>query len=99
MPAAKMWQLELGGEVIAVIRQAGYETPWTYGEMLDTTKFEPYRVYFGDDTNWPDTQEFEDFLGTIHDQGKFRLREVATGAVHREFTFNHDGNDGVWFRY
>jgi hypothetical protein len=99
MPDAKLWQLELGGEVVAVIRQVGHDQPWTLGDILDTTKFHRFRVYFDGADDWLDVPENEAIYDEIHERGGFRLRDTTTGEVFRNVTLNHDGRDGVWFRY
>jgi hypothetical protein len=94
------WHLELGGELIARISDLhSYEFPWTYGELVDSPKFERFRVYFNDPETWPeDDPEIEKLCGEVHVRGGFLLKDRWTGLEYREITLNHDNDVGVWFR-
>jgi hypothetical protein len=88
--------LELGGEVIAEIAIEGMNYPWTYGRILDSRKFERFRVYFSQ--SWPENDPaFSKLRSEVEAKGDFRLRSLAT---NRRFTvfLNQDG-DIVWFRH
>ena len=97
---AVQYHLELGGEVIAVIVYIGYEFPWTYGKLIESPAFEPFRMYFTDDNDWPeDDPDLEALCGEVHVRGGFLLRDLSSGVAYQGICLNHDGGDGVWFRH
>jgi hypothetical protein len=93
------WHLELGGEVIARIADADdYDFPWTYGRLVDSPGFERFRLFFSDTDDWPeDDAELEAICGEVQNRGGFVLRDLKTGEVHENLSFNHKG-EYVWFR-
>ena len=93
-----IWQLELGDEVIATVRPESYEFPWTHGVLVNSPKFEKFRVFFSDDEYWPDTQEFEELCKEIRIKGDFKIRNIETNESFKNLTFNHNG-ENIWFRY
>lgn len=94
----QQWSLELGGETIASFLATGYEFPWTYARLVESSEFERYRQYFSDEDFWPETVEFEALCREIRDKGKFTLRCITSGEVHTSFRLNQEG-ECVWFRY
>jgi|GEM_PF-6854956 len=99
MSVGTIWELGLGDEVISIIREIGYEFPWTYGELADPAKLDRFRIYFGADENWPESADFDALLAEIRIKGGFWLRDTTTGEqLNGVFPINHDGASGVWFR-
>lgn len=97
---AVQYQLELGDEVVAAIVAIGYEFPWTYGRLINSPEFERFRTYFTDDNDWPeDDVDLEAVCGEVHTRGDFVIRDLSSGVVYQGVRLNHDGEDGVWFRY
>ncbi|MDA0244312.1 MAG: hypothetical protein OT477_12915 [Chloroflexi bacterium] len=92
-----MWHLELGGEQIAQLQPDGIDWPWTYAKLLPSPRFEPFRTYFGEVDDWPETAEFNALYHHIHAQGGFVFHDTTSGNRYHSFTLHHDG-DIVWFR-
>src|SRR5262245_4587665 len=93
------WHLELGGEVIARIADAGeYDFPWTYGRLVESPGFERFRPYFTDPDDWPeDDPAIEALCAEVHSRGGFVLHDFQTGEVHQGVRLNQRG-EAVWFR-
>ncbi|NIX77208.1 hypothetical protein [Microvirga terricola] len=90
--------LELGGEAIAEIAVKAIDFPWTYGRLLDTSKFERYRPYFTDASSWPDDdQELDQLCSEVKLKGGFHLRCLTTGARFTDVVLNQE-DEVVWFR-
>jgi hypothetical protein len=92
------WHLYLGDELIAELRSETIDFPWTFGKLINSSKFERFRTYFSDEDYWPETQEFDDLIKEIHHRGKFSIANIQTGERFHNLRFNQDGDD-VWFRY
>ena len=92
------WQLELGHEVIAEILNDGTDFPWTYGKLIDPSKFDRFRCYFSDDDTWPETSEFDALLDEIRAKGGFILKNLRTGESFGSIRLNQEGQS-VWFRH
>ena len=96
---ARRWRLELGDEVVAVIDCDFYEFPWTYGELVDSSRFERFRLYFSNSDAWPEHDaELEKLLGEIKSRGGFSIRDMSSGTAYRSPGLHHDGSL-VWFRH
>jgi hypothetical protein len=96
---SQRWQLELGGEVIAYIDADAYEFPWTYGNLVDSPRFERFRCYFTDEDTWPDNDPaFEALCEEIGAKGRFTLRDTTTDTLYRGVRLNQE-NGVVWFRH
>jgi hypothetical protein len=94
------WQLELGCEIVAKIKTAGYEFPFTYGRLVDSSAFERFRKYFTDSNDWPDEDlSLEALCSEVQNRGGFLLRMMSSGVAYRGICLNHDGGQGVWFRH
>jgi hypothetical protein len=101
MPIGTIWELGLGDEVITTVREAGYDWPWTYGDLEDPAAFDRFRAYFPrSDEEWPDTPEFDALYNEILVKGGFWLRDTASGErLNNVSPINHDGSGSVvWFR-
>jgi hypothetical protein len=78
MGEAIRWHLELAGEVVAPIADAGdYDFPWTYGTLVSSPEFERFRPYFTDPDEWPDDDPaFEALYGEVQSRGGFILHDL-----------------------
>jgi hypothetical protein len=92
------WELILGSDIVGKIVNVGFEFPWTLGMLIDSPDFERFRVYFSDEDDWPETEEFDAMVDEIRSRGGFQLRNLSSGEQHRSFRLNQQGND-VWFRF
>jgi hypothetical protein len=98
-PFMKRWQLELGGDVIALIDADSYEFPWTYGNLVDSPQFDRFRSYFSNEDDWPeDDPTFEELCGEILSKGGFAIRDLSTNTLYHGVRLNQE-KDVVWFRY
>lgn len=93
------WHLELGTEVVAYIEDAHiYEFPWTYGVIVASPQFERFRTYFTDSETWADDDAtIESLCDEVLSRGGFILRDLQSGRVHLNPTFNQK-DESVWFR-
>jgi hypothetical protein len=95
----RRFSLEIGGEIIAVIKVDGIDFPWTYGHLVNTSKFERFRPYFTDATSWPEEDSDLDALcAEVRAKGGFILNCLETGERFTNVFLNRD-DDVVWFRY
>jgi hypothetical protein len=92
------WHLLLGSALVATIQTTDVDFPWTYGDLVDSARFHKYRVYFSDEDDWPETDEFASLCSEIRDSGSFSLLNTATQQTFRSFRLNHEANI-VWFQY
>ncbi len=93
-----LWQLVLGEQVIATLKEESFDFPWVYAKLFESPMFEQYRVYFSDEDEWSNTQEFDELCERISTNGGFTLHNLSSGDFYKSFRLNHDG-ETVWFRY
>jgi hypothetical protein len=94
----RVWQLELGGEVVATFSEFRYEFPWHHAGIVNSPKFDRFRDFFleNDDRPW-DSQEFEDLYDEISSKGDFILRYMNRNITYNYVILHYEG-DYVWFR-
>jgi hypothetical protein len=92
----RVWQLELGGEIIAIFNEYMYEFPWHHANIVDSLLFDRYRVLFSDDKHW-DSKEFEDLYDDVESKGDFILRSMNRNTTFDTIILHEDG-DYVCFR-
>jgi hypothetical protein len=102
-----LWQLELGGVVVATLAVEDYEFPWTYARIVSAAgfnRFRPYfsdedaRPYFSDEDARPESAGFDTRCAEVRASGGFRLRDLASGRVYSNLRLQQEG-DIPRFRY
>jgi hypothetical protein len=83
----KMWQLELGGEVIATFCETFYEFPWHDAEIVNSPKFEHFREFFSDEEPG-DSYLYDEILV----KGDFVFRYVSENIIYDNVLLHEDGN-------